>query len=1855
MVATVTRLSEAASTVHYFEADGYYARNDPEHRKASLWYGGGVTALGLHGPVKPRRFEQILSGHVPGTKIRLGRLRDGKHAHRPGLDVTFSAPKSISLEALVHAKPKTGAKIVRAHDEAVQSTLDFIENELLQTRGWDPVTRRRPRVKGHGLVAATFRHYASRNLDPQLHTHSVIANMTRNPEGAWRSADFIKLERSKLLIGAFYRSELKKRIEALGYATTQTMVGSVPGFEIAGYTKEHLKAFSTRREEALRWAREKHLDATASVMQQAVLYTRKRKEEPSRAELARLWQERTGELGLARDWTTARGRSPVPREALGRERIPSRLDRERWNRRRSRGTLAQEESHASVLFAVRRAVEHLEERKTVFSDAMLRALVLGAGSWSLTEIDRAIATLVADGHLVEARAHRSDRAFVTDRAVKAEKAVLAWLKEHRTEHGIDIPPAGVDLVLEEGSLNAGQREAVRMLLLPGSRLVGVQGHAGSGKTTMLSEVVALAGADNVIGLAPSSSAALTLGRETGLPTRTLQWLLTRYRDVGDGTADEDALADARAALGGRLLVVDEASLVSMGQMDALLRIAHMADVARVALVGDRRQLRAVEAGQPFRVLQDAGMPTAVMDEVLRQRDSGLKQAVLSMIEGKPGLALDTLGPGVLEMPADELGDHAAALWLDLEAQAREGTRILAPTHARRREINHGVRAGLKAEGSLHGRTLAMERYVNLHLTRSQKGEIGNWHEGDVAVFHHDVYGVRARKGDACRITGTDDGKVFLDHPDGKPRKGDPSGYLRYHVDLFETDEIELQAGERIRWTRNDRERSLLNGEEAQVLSIGHKNIKLAIADGRELLMAHDDPQLHFIDHAYSSTVHAAQGITCDQVIAVLDADHGPIGGQAAFYVELTRARDNAVLLTDDRDQLVEALETASGDELSALEAIGGQFRDEDVTHDVRPKPGVALDVRQKVRAQSRGVETIDAIDGHLLRRLEERHGLQGAAGSGPLSGVEGYAAWREKTEAALDAMREASERLDGTEAAAELRLLLDFDEGVRIVEERLDRLVAEADDKGEHLTLHPKFVELAQVTRVMEAEAPLSARLPADLAALPGLYEEATGAPLPDPFSLDDDEEEVLDARPETAAAEHAPVTGATAEPAVVAVTERTAEPAPVHGVSGVSPQAPDEVASAPVAPSLDAMPERLAALMEERRAMIGEAEGRLLASLDAHDGWRERALAAVDSWNRLAGADGKEGGDAARLGRAVERDDGMADLARRLAAHEAGTRAAGREPMDGLDADLLALDCANLALLARLDGEAPPRVLAGFLERRAARRKEQEKQRAQPAPRPDVATPQPETTAAVRPAPKPARSPATQPAARVRPSTTPPPRSSASPKPAAEKPVVKPVVDSARSPARPAPSAPKPVVTPKPAPPAPAPVARPAPTAPAVTPTRPRRNEPAPSPSVAPAPPAGPDPSVVANAVVRALRDRQALQETADGRPLADMGSPWYDWLKDADAALAGWKGMRLADRQGDADAERLERLMAFDFEADRLAMQWSSHKALARLAGDHPLDHPGADEILLAMQRLRDGAPPEAVLPRILDGTLAEATTHAEAIRRATDLLEPVRALDSDYRALLEREGTRDRPVERRWNRAWSRWRREADALAPVVEELKGLLPHLDRIEGARALIGSLAWTISGKRDFLPGWLLLRLHDNAGEAARQGLNPTLTQAWGGLVGVMDVLKDRLELDDPRRGWLSREVAAHRRRVEAKATIGRVLRRIEGCVADVEGLREKAGQEALPLVQSNAWIDWHDTATMRAEEARHALDRHGNDRGLLGDGTDWAARMEAAIKAIDETVAEHGEPDRSVQARKRVEQLTNPAQKRDRGYGFSM
>ena len=218
MVASIGTVASAAQGVRYYEKDGYYARDDALHREASAWRGRGAEAMGLSGPVEPEDFQKVLEGHVPDGR-RLGkRERDGTVRHRPGIDVTFSAPKSVSLAALVGGD----RRIVTAHDRAVKRTLSWIEKRAIETRVQDPVSRTMVRTGKQKMVAATFRHDTSRNLDPQLHTHSVIANMVQGNDGKWRTMVNDRVFRGVIAIGAVYRAELARGLEGLGYGIEKT-------------------------------------------------------------------------------------------------------------------------------------------------------------------------------------------------------------------------------------------------------------------------------------------------------------------------------------------------------------------------------------------------------------------------------------------------------------------------------------------------------------------------------------------------------------------------------------------------------------------------------------------------------------------------------------------------------------------------------------------------------------------------------------------------------------------------------------------------------------------------------------------------------------------------------------------------------------------------------------------------------------------------------------------------------------------------------------------------------------------------------------------------------------------------------------------------------------------------------------------------------------------------------------------------------------------------------------------------------------------------------------------------------------------------------------------------------------------------------------------------------------------------------------------------------------------------------------------------------------------------------------------------------------------------------------------------
>ena len=783
MVASIGGLTSAAQGVSYYERDGYYTKDDAEHRQASAWAGRGAAEAGLEGPVDTDAFRAVLEGNVPdGSGRQLGRMgKDGEIAHRPGRDLTLSAPKSVSLAALVGGD----ARIVDAHDRAVARTLAWFEKNVAERRMKDPETGRMVRTGDQKSVIATFRHDTSRNLDPALHTHSVIANMVKGPDGKgggkWRSMSNEKLYASKMVLGALYRNELAAGLARLGYGIEKTHADG--RFEIAGVSRDVVEALSTRRAEILAGMAERNLESPA------------------------------------------------------------------------------------------------------------------------------------------------DNPRLAERAIADERETIALMRAGQARGAVPMRGRAVDKALRNGPLTKGQKDAVRLILSAEDRVVGVQGHAGSGKTTMLKRARTLMEKKGyeVRGLAPSASAARTLEGEAGIGSETLQRFLLRYNGVAEGRMTKKGEKDMRAAFAKTALVVDEGSLASTVQAHDLLRIADALRIPRVVLVGDEKQLDAVDAGKPFAQLQREGMKTVTMDEIMHQRDPELKAAVEASLAGDVRKAFEKLGSNIAEVKPDNLAGAAAARWLALSPEERANAGLMAPSHALREGINEIVRERLVRDGVVHGPAMESERLVSKGYTNAEKSLAANYAPGDVVAFHRPYKRLGVEKGDELRVAGVDREAraVMLQGRDGQPVPWKPGqiGARSGGIEVYKREAMELRAGDRIRWTRNDMGLGLVNSQTAEVAAVRDGSVTFRLEGGRMLDLHAGDAQLRHVDRAWASTVHAFQGRTVDTVIAAMEANHPNLTTQKTLYVEISRARDNAELVTDDNAALRAQLEAATGERIAALEAV----------------------------------------------------------------------------------------------------------------------------------------------------------------------------------------------------------------------------------------------------------------------------------------------------------------------------------------------------------------------------------------------------------------------------------------------------------------------------------------------------------------------------------------------------------------------------------------------------------------------------------------------------------------------------------------------------------------------------------------------------------------------------------------------------------------------------------------------------------------------------------------------------------------------------------------------------------------------
>ena len=480
------------------------------------------------------------------------------------------------------------------------------------------------------------------------------------------------------------------------------------------------------------------------------------------------------------------------------------------------------------------------------------------------------------------------------------------------------------------ALSDEQTRAALAILSGHNRYQLVQGDAGSGKTTLfaLLREVAAKHSHEIVALTPQHRLAGELRSDTGLAVDTVAGFLARHqRATGKGAPDD--VARATRDIGGSIVLIDEASMLSSRQMLGIMQIADNASAARLILVGDARQISSPEAGRPFALLQEQGAPATHLSENRRQRDPAMREAVAAARLGNIQRALDVLGDKVRESPSP--AQSGAAAWLALTSEERARTAIFTSGHALRTEVLYRVRAGLIKEGALGSEAIRLRTFENLNLTHEQMRQLSSYAPGQrLEVFQRQSHAGLERGSYEVRRIDPKTGEVALKRGDRTHRvKPETLAINGKGLSLSSPSEIEVRAGDRLIWTTSNRELGIANGSPVDVLRIDRSGITLHDAEATRTL-APDNPLRESLTHGLVLNMHRAQGLTVDRAITVMDSHDRQLNSTSLFYVLSSRAREHLGLHVDSKSGLAECVGKHRGDVPHA----------QDVVRDVRSSKGV---------------------------------------------------------------------------------------------------------------------------------------------------------------------------------------------------------------------------------------------------------------------------------------------------------------------------------------------------------------------------------------------------------------------------------------------------------------------------------------------------------------------------------------------------------------------------------------------------------------------------------------------------------------------------------------------------------------------------------------------------------------------------------------------------------------------------------------------------------------------------------------------------------------------------------------------------
>lgn len=675
---------------------GYYAslaHEDYYHdggEPPGLWHGRDATALGLVGTVDKDTFLKLCDGFSPeGLPLT---QNAGKENHRAGFDLTFSAPKSVSV-LWSQADPEVRREIQAAQLEAVKKALDYLEREAAFTRrgkgGHD--------LERCGLMVATFEHGTSRAQDPQLHTHAVALNIGIRADGTTGTLESKPFFRHKMAGGALYRAELAHQLERrLG---VEIEAGKKDTFEIKGVPEKLVTEFSKRHEQieaAMKSEGAKGAERAAYF----TLTTREKKAHVARELLFENWQG----VGKKYSFTseTVMSRLPETSRVVNQRTLETETVVEK-----AAGRITETQAYFTEKELVRRTAE-AAQTKGMTADNVLSAV----GTYLACEA-------VHLGRIGNER-------YYTTREIDAlEKQMLSQVMGSRQ---ISHAPRLSDAVMVSPLLNLEQRKALYNVTQEQGSIKVISGLAGTGKTTLLKSAreVWEAQGFTVEGAALAAVAAKGLEEGAGIKSATVARTLL---DLENGKKTFTART---------VLVVDEAGMVGTRQMARLIDEVSKAG-AKLVLVGDEKQLQPIEHGAPFKAIGDR-VGRAELTDIKRQRDLWAREAVKDFAFGRAESGLTAYAERGLLTVSDTRKDAMRELVRDWSKSDESGYHeriIVAGMKAEVRALNRLAQEERQGRGELGTRSLEINTHAFYERDRvlfTKNSKAHGVHNGDTGTI-----------------------------------------------------------------------------------------------------------------------------------------------------------------------------------------------------------------------------------------------------------------------------------------------------------------------------------------------------------------------------------------------------------------------------------------------------------------------------------------------------------------------------------------------------------------------------------------------------------------------------------------------------------------------------------------------------------------------------------------------------------------------------------------------------------------------------------------------------------------------------------------------------------------------------------------------------------------------------------------------------------------------------------------------------------------------------------------------------------------------------------------------------------------